>query len=474
MKDKTIKINLLYNFMYQVLAIAVPIIITPYTSRVLGAEGVGKYAYACSIAYYFAIFIKLGLNNYGNRTIAMAAKNKRELSRCFWNIYATQITIGVFCIFAYVLYLLRTARGDRVTYLFIIYVFSYAVDITWFFWGMEEFRLTVLRDALIKMISTACILGFVKESTDVWKYTLILTSSLLISQLSLWPSLLKRVFIVRPSWLEIKKHIRPNLILFIPTIAVSIYKIMDKVMLGAVSGEVEVGYYESCEKILNLPMAITNALGTVMLPHMAGLYSEVGNRLVERAGDLIRRSEQLAVLSSSLLCFGIMSVAEEFVPLFYGQGFEKCIILYKVLLPSCIFLAVANVIKTQLLIPKKQDKEFIISLCAGVLMNLITNLLLIPKLASVGAAIGTLLAEAAVCIMQVCIAGKQIPILRYLKKCMPYILIGVVMFLASDHIQIKCGKGWIALAVKVLLCGMVWVGSGVVMLGIHWIKRLIQ
>ena len=83
MKDKTIKINLLYNFMYQVLAIAVPIIITPYTSRVLGAEGVGKYAYACSIAYYFAIFIKLGLNNYGNRTIAMAAKNKRELSRCF-------------------------------------------------------------------------------------------------------------------------------------------------------------------------------------------------------------------------------------------------------------------------------------------------------------------------------------------------------------------------------------------------------
>lgn len=470
---RNVEKNLIYNFIYQILAIAVPIIITPYTSRVLGAEGIGKYAYACSIAYYFAIFIKLGLNNYGNRTIAMVRKNRKQLSECFWNIYATQIMLGFFCMLVYILYILITVHNDIVSYLFTIYILSYAVDITWFFWGMEEFRLTVIRDALIKLASTICVLGFVKKETDVWKYTLILTGSLLISQLSLWPSLLKRVCMVKPTWPEIRKHIRPNLVLFIPTIAISIYKIMDKIMLGAMSSEIEVGYYESCEKILNLPMTITNALGTVMLPHMAHLYSDSGIKsgLVTGASELIRKSEHLAILTSSLLCFGIMSVAQEFVPLFYGTGFDKCIALYKILLPSSIFLAIANVIKTQLLIPKKQDKKFIISLFAGVLVNLSTNLVLIPNLASVGAAIGTLFAEAAVCLVQICIARKQIPILRYLKECIPYVLAGAVMFFMSGCVHIKFAQGWAALIAKAILCGMIWIGSGAVLLGGYYVWR---
>lgn len=464
--------NVIYNFAYQVCTTAVTIIITPYTSRVLGAEGVGKYAYASSVAYYFAIFIKLGLNNYGNRTVAMARRSRKELSICFWSIYATQIILGFVCVLAYVLYILMTAHDGIISYLFVIYIFSYAVDITWFFWGMESFRLTVVRDALIKLTSAICVLTFVKEKTDVWKYTLIMTGTLLISQLSLWPPLLKQIYLVKPAWTEIKKHIRPNLVLFIPTIAVSIYKIMDKVMLGVMSGEVEVGYYESCEKIVNLPMTITNALGTVMLPHMAYLYSETRDGFVKDAYELIRRSEHLAILTSSVLCFGIMSVAQEFVPLFYGSGFEKCIILYKILLPSCLFLAFANVIKTQLLIPKKQDKGYIMALAAGALANLIINLLLIPKLASVGAAAGTLFAEAAVCFVQVLIARRQIPILQCLRECIPYVLLGMGMFLVSGCIQVSFVQGWAALAVKVILCGLVWGGSGMVLLGIHYIWKI--
>lgn len=450
-----VKRNFIYSSIYQIYAIIVPIITTPYLSRVLGAEGVGQYAYAYSISYYFSLFVILGLMTYGNRAIAIVRDDRKRLSVVFWNIYFAQIFFGVIISILYFVFLLYYDGSNRINIIMYGVIFSECFNITWLLYGMEEFRTTTVRDIIIKIFSIILIFFCVKKSGDVWKYALIRSAGYVVSQLSLWPIALKRIPFVKPSIVEIKSHIKPNLVLFIPTIAVSIYKTMDKIMLGAMSGELEVGLYESSEKIIQVPMALIIALGTVMMPHMSNLLSN--NELSSNKGiEIIRSSEHFMIAISSGIGFGIMALAKDFVPLFYGEGYEKCVALFYILLPSCVFLAFANVIRTQFLIPRKCDKKFIISLFVGAIVNLCINFLLISSMKSIGVAIGTLCAEMSVCIVQILFVCREIPIIDIAVECSGYIFISILMFLSSRRICINVQNDIFCLILKIFICGTIW------------------
>lgn len=464
-KLKVVEKNFIYNSIYQIFAIIVPLFTTPYLSRTLGVEGIGQYAYAYSIVYYFSIFITLGLNSYGNRTIAIIKKDSTQIATTFWNIYAMQILGGMIVFIAYILFCVLWNKSSLINYVMIGVIISSCLDITWFFYGMEEFKKTTIRDIVIKIITIICIFGLIHNESDVWKYALIRSLSFLIAQGVLWLPLVKKVSFVTPKLCLIIKHIKPNLVLFIPTIAVSIYKIMDKIMLGAIAGETEVGYYESCEKVIQVPMALITALGVVMLPYMANFYSKDKNDKSE-AMILIRNSEHLMVILSSVIGFGIMAIAKEFVPVFYGKGYDKCIILFYILLPSCIFLAFANVIRTQYLIPNKYDKEYIASLIIGAVTNLFMNILLIPKLQSIGAAIGTLIAEMVVCIVQIYEVKKELPIIKILQEGIAYIFISGLMFVIGILLPISNYSLLTRIIIKIIICGITWL----IMMSIHFIK----
>ena len=159
----SVKKNFLYNSAYQILNMIIPLITTPYISRVLGPKGVGVYSYSYSIAYYFVIFVMLGLNNYGNRTIAATKDNKQEMSKNFWNIYVTQFILGMSAILVYILYSLIYSSNPKISIILGLYVLSSAFDVNWFFYGMEKFKLTVVRNSLIKLTSLAAIFVLVKS-----------------------------------------------------------------------------------------------------------------------------------------------------------------------------------------------------------------------------------------------------------------------------------------------------------------------
>lgn len=424
-RKQSVKINLIYNTAYQLLTIIIPLITTPYLSRVLGAEKIGAYSYTYSIAYYFAMFILLGLNNYGNRSIAAIKDDKMRLSKTFYSIYSMQLICAVCTILLYVLYTLFFSN-DIMTWIMLIYVISASFDINWFFFGLEEFKLTVIRNTVVKLLTTVSIFIFVKSSDDIEIYGIIMVTGLLLSQLIMWPFVSRYVGYVRPSLKEVKQHIKPNLILFIPVIAVSLYKMMDKIMLGLLSDMVQVGYYENTEKIVQVPMVLVNSLGTVMLPKTTNLLAKNEENTARK---YLEYSIVFAMILASSLCFGIMAVASLFVPWFYGIGYEQCITLFQILMPSCIFLAFANVIRTQFLIPRKKDIVYIKSVFLGAIVNFVVNSILIPHYKSLGAAIGTLLAEAAVCCYQSWSVREEIPIRVYLRKTIPWILFGAVMYI---------------------------------------------
>lgn len=432
-KQASIKSNFIYNIFYQTLIILLPLITAPYVSRILGAENIGIYSYTQAFANYFFLLGMLGVNNYGNRTIARVRDNKQEMSKTFWEIYIFQFSLSIITAVIYIIIINLTVNKNYLIYLLqFFYIASAAFDVNWCCFGLEKFKLTTIRSTIVRLISAACIFIFVKDSNDLSIYTFILAISNLVSALAIWPFILKQVKFTKPSLKGIIKHIKPNLTLFLPVIAVSLYHIMDKIMLGYLSTEKEVGYYTNAERIIQIPNTLILALNNVIMPRMSNLYAKNDQVMTKKLMDKVML---FAMFMSSAMAFGLAGVSEKFAPWFYGEEFTRCGLFMKLLCPIIIFKGWAGVLRTQYIIPKGKDKVYITSLSLGAVINLITNSLLIPKYNGIGVVIGTLLAEFTVCIIQFSLIHKEISLKNYLKDGFAFCLIGLFMYLIISRIN---------------------------------------
>lgn len=448
-----IKKNFLFNLIYNCLLIVIPIITTPYVSRVIGVEGVGIYSYSFSIANMFVLFAMLGLKNYGNRSIAKVRDNRVKLSITFWEIYTMQAIVAGGSILIYIYYIVSTYSNENIAYFQILYVVSSIFDISWFYFGIENFKITVIRSILVKVITTISIFTFVKSKNDLWLYTMILGSGTLVSNLLLWPLLGNYIDKVKINIRNIKKHFKPNLVLFVPVIAVSIYKIMDKIMLGKIALSQEVGYYENAEKIIILSMGVVTSLGIVMLPRITNL---VYNGSIKESKKYIEKSMFYVMTIASALSFGIAAIAPIFVPVFFGKEFMKSSVILILLSVTILFLSWSDVIRSQFLIPNGRDKVYIVSVFVGAIINLFMNVILIPRFYSVGAAIGTIFAEAGVCFYQsFCVRG-ELDLLRYLRGCIPGLVSGTVMFISVRSIGVNMEHTINNLIIQIAIGGFIY------------------
>lgn len=451
----SVKKNFIYNSFYQILSFIVPLITTPYISRVLGSEGVGKYSYHYAIAYYFTLFIMLGVNHYGNREIAQNRDDKEQNSKIFWSIYALQFGLGIIVNAIYIFYCLCFSKEVKISLIMSLYTLSTAFDISWFCSGMEDFYILVYRNILVKIVVTAGVFLCVKERQDVLIYSIILSAGSLLSQIAMLPYLKNKVYFIKPQKEAVLAHLKPNLYLFLPVIAVSLYKIMDKIMLGIIVDEIQVGYYELSERIIQLPMVLVSSLGTVMLPRMCNLVIKdkaLGVRFLEI-------SIICAMFFSSSMSFGIMAISKEFVPLFYGNNFETCITLFLILLPSCPFLAFANVIRTQYILPNHLDTIYLKSVFFGALVNILANLIFIPCLKAVGAAIGTLCAEIVVCIYIILKVRRQLNVIRYIQMSLPFIFSGIILFFALYNCDFNISCNLTRIIIKIILGIIIYIAT---------------
>lgn len=450
------KKNFIYNIIYQILVLILPLVTVPYVSRILGADGVGIYSYTYSIAYYFMIIAMLGLNNYGNRTIAKVRDDKEKLSKEFCSIYALQLIMSIIMIICYLLYVvIFNNQYKLIAFIQIMYVISSMFDINWFFFGIEKFKLTITRNTIIKILSLIFIFIFVKTPDDVWKYTAILAGSTLFSNIILFSFLHKYVRFVKVGRRDIFKHFKPNLVMFLPVIAVSIYKIMDKIMLGILSTVTEVGYYENAEKITQVPIAIITALGTVMLPRVSNMLS---NNKEEEVKKIIGKTMPFILFLAFPMVFGICAVSKDFSLIFFGNEFEKCGLIIQLLSITIIFLSWGNVIRTQYLIPKEKDKEYVISAFLGAIVNFIMNCVFIPKYASIGACIGTIAAEFIVMFYQSWVVRNELPLKEYILNSLRFFIKAIIMFIIIMLLgkQIK-NNDLLRIVVQVSIGGIVYV-----------------
>ena len=422
-----LKKNFAYQSVYQIVTIILPLITSPYVARVLGAEGIGIYSYTYAIAYYFSLVALLGINNHGNRVIASVRDDYSNLKIVFSNLLVVHCIIAGIATIAYYCYCYIFIKEDRLCAAIQgIWVLSSLFDVSWLFFGLEKFKLTVIRSTVIKIVTTASVFVFVQNANDIWKYCMIMAGGTLISQLILWPFIFEYFDIHLISYKQAKKHIKPLFILFIPAIAISLYKYMDKIMLGIMTTKTQVGFYENAERAINIPISIIGAFGTVMLPKMSNLVARDDDEETKR---YIMLSMEFVMCLTIAMAFGMAAVAKNFSILFWGNEFAECGLLIKILSISVIFVAFANILRMQYLIPKKMDAVYIVSVFTGALVNLIINALLIGRLQSVGAAIGTVAAELSVCAVQAFCVRKKLPVKKYIYKVIPFIVFGIIMYL---------------------------------------------
>ena len=450
-----IKKNIFYNTAYKILLVVIPIITTPYVSRTLGASGIGTYSYAFTIANYFCIFIKLGLDDYGSRAVAESKDNIDDLEKTFSSICYFQWSLGIIVSVCYIGYTFFVSDDLKLALVFTLTVVASCFDISWFLSGMELFKAIAIRSLAVKILNTICIFFFVKKSSDTVLYCFILAFGMLLNQLCVWPVALHIIRLRKVSWNLIIAHLKPNFLLFISVISVTLYKSIDKLMLGYYDlTKMHLGFYESAEKIINIPILLVVSVGSVMMPRITNMIS---NGKSEYKNYVII-SEFYSLLVVSAVAFGIMAVSQEFVPIFFGPGFDECIPIFLILLPSCIFIAVANIIRNQYLLPNHMDTQFIISELVGMIVNLILNFLLIPKLWAVGAAIGTTVAEFVSCFVQVLAVRKAFDLKSNLKICFIPVVTGIVMFIIIYPIQIAgMGVGLTLLGIKIVIGGVFYV-----------------
>ncbi|GHU61341.1 hypothetical protein FACS189418_0840 [Clostridia bacterium] len=422
---KTIK-NYLYHILYNLLTIALPLITTPYLARILGKEGIGLYTYYFTIAQFCALIAKLGLSNYGTREISAVRENEEQLKQTFSNLYGIQIllTIIISCIyFGYSWIFLQDLR-QKVAFIFGLWLVSVIFDLDWLMFGLEDFKRTVTRSTIIKLLSTICIFLVVKTKEDVLVYALITALSYSLGYVYLWIILRKYISLSGVKLKIMKKHFFPCLVLMLPTLAMSVYRSMDKVMLGLLSNEGELGLFEYAEKLIYCLSSFIASLGVVMMPKISHLFAKNNRREILKYLDY---SMTFLLFLSSGMCFGMIAVADNLILLLYGADFRGSIILLALLSVTLIFISWGNVLRMQYIIPTGQDKVYIVSIFFGALLNLIINRLCIPVMGALGACLATVITEFSVSAFQSWKMRKQLPLKTYFSTAYGFILYGMVM-----------------------------------------------
>lgn len=440
--------NFLYNVIYQIFSLLMPLITAPYIARVLGVENIGIYSYTYSIVSYFMLAALLGINNYGSREIAKVAQSgdKEKLSKLFCEIYYMQLILGVSMLVLY--FIALPFFGGQYKTIFVlqsIFIVSAVFDINWFYFGLENFKLTVSRNIIIKALSLILIFVFVRSEADLSKYVLILSLSTLISQLYLWLYIKKYICFIKRSLGEIFSHFKQCLILFVPVVAYSIYRIMDKTMLGAISGTIPLGYYQNAESIINIPVALVAALGTVMLPNMSKKMK------TREFNKKLFGSFELIFLFVLPVIVSLINVGPDLAVVFYGGDFAESGYIIRVLAVTILFAGVANVVRTNYLIPRRKDKVYVTSTILGAVVNLILNFIFIPQFGVYGACIGTIAAELSVMLYQIIMTKDVIRYKKVLIVFMKYLLKAVPIFVVQVVVNLIVGDTLLRLFCNIVI-----------------------
>ena len=444
-----LKANIAFNTIYQVLIILAPLITTPYISRVLGPANAGNFAYTQAIANYFFLFAMLGVNNYGNRVVSSSRNNRELLSQNFWNIYCIQFCLTLIAIPIYLVYVFFFSQKELISLALIqgIQIVSVFFDVNWLLFGLEKFKVSSIRNIIVKLLTIASIFVFVKDESDINIYALIIAIGTVLGLLVILPAVAKEISFIKPKWAEVKNHFKKDLVLFLPLLAAGIYQYIDKIMLGTMESNVVVGYYAYANNIINLPIALITGVCTVIMPRITYMRATAD----ERVGKFVSSTMLYVFILSIAMAGGLFAIANRFVPIFLGDAFWDSTILLKLLCIALPIQCYSYSYRMVYLIPYEKDKLYVISIFVGAGVNIIGNIIMIKLWGAQGACYSTIIANFVAMLVQVIGTRKDFTHLSWVKKMIPYVFITIGMIVALFFINNAIENQYIALIVQVIV-----------------------
>lgn len=451
MNQPSIKKNYIYSLFYQILIMVTPFITAPYIARILGADGVGIYSYTQSYVTYFSMFAALGTASYGSREIARCRNDKEEYTKKFWEIELMSVFTTLSCMMMWVVLIIFSSKYRIYFIALVPTLFATMFDISWFYIGHEKISYTVFWNSLCKIIGVISIFLLIKSKDDLVLYIFLNSTILMVGNLSMWIFLPKMLVKVYPKNFKFKQHFRETLVYFIPTIATTVYTVLDKILIGAIThNDFQNGYYEQATKIINMAKAVVFvSVNSVMSSRISYLFYE--NKIKEIKAR-IEKSINFILLLGFAVAFGIVAVAKDFVPVFFGEGYEPVICLLYWMSPLVLIIGVSNCLGSQYYTPaglRAQSSKYIIM---GAIINLIVNLVMIPVLGTVGAVIGSIVAELTISIMYFRNCNGYLNIYQVLKCGYKKLFAGMVM-LAFVKLVSRCGLSGIILVEAEVITG---------------------
>ena len=464
MAAPSVKKNFAYSMAYQILEILVPFIMTPYLSRVLGADMVGIQSYTNSVQAYFILFAALGTQSYGAREISRNRDNIEAYSKLFWEIELMSIATSTAALIVWI-FLIALSPTYRIFYLVMIpSILGSMLNITWFFNGLEKFKLTVIRNMFFRLAGILLMFAFVREKSDVVIHVAILSLINLLSSASLWIYIPKLTVKTSFGGLKITRHFKQTLTYFIPTIATSIYTVLDKTLIGLITRDsTQNGFYEQAENVIRVANKITYAgINAVVGVRISYLFVE--NKIDEIHKRIENSMNYIFFMGVGCAC-GLSAIAKRFVPLFFGSGYEGVEYLLYVLCPVSVIVGVSNCMGSHYYTPSGRRMQSSKYLIAGSCVNLAMNLCLIPYLQAIGAAIATIVAELTITVLYVRNSNNYMSLRLLVQIGWKKVISGMIMFLCVYNL----GK---LLIVSELVSVLVQIiaGVGVYTLGLYLLK----
>ena len=411
---------------FQLLTVLTPLITAPYVARTLQPEGVGTFSFVNSITSYFILIANLGTVTYAQREISYVQDDVEKRSSTFWNVFFLRLITSTVTLVAY-LVVSFTSEFKLLFYILSMNIFSVIFDVSWFYQGIEEFEPIMRKNIFFRILTVCAIFIFVHHEEDLPIYVLILGLGNLSANLSQWIQL--RTRICKPDWKAIRpfSDIRTVLSLFIPTIAIQVYTILDKTMIGLFSGVgAENGYYEEAMKFARITQTLVTSLSTVMIPRIGSCFAQ---QKLEEAKEYLYKSYQYVWAVAIPMCFGLMGISDNLVPWFLGSNYEKVSILLKILSLLLISIGINTITGNEYLIPTNRQKWYTRTVLLGAAVNVCFNAVLIPKLYSLGAAIASVLAETCIAVYQIYLVRDELIAKEIIKRAGHYAVAGVAMLL---------------------------------------------
>lgn len=431
---KNLKKNYIFNVTYQILVLIIPLVTIPYLARMLQPEAVGVFSYSESIVSYFSLLAAFGTSVYAQREIGKAQDSPEARSKVFWEIQIVRTITSLISIAAYIGYVFIVDTNFVVCLVLTLEIFNVLVDITWFYQGLEDFRMSVICGLIGKILNLAFIFLFVKSPDDLWVYAFSKCGTTMAANLIMWLPL--RKYLCKVKGIKPFRHLKIIVSFFIPAIASQVYTILDKSMLGwMTSTRVENGYYEYAEKMVRISIVVISSLAAVLIPRVSKAYAEGDNETVQR---IVYRAIRFVWLIGLPIMAGFIALADVFIPVYLGEGFEKSAELMKIFAPIIVIVGMANIVGVSFLIPINKQNVYLVSVVAAAAVNLCLNFILIPGFYSVGAAISSVIAEfISICIQFIYIFRKKL--LNAKNVFLPaikYTIAGIIMFAAIDLLKL--------------------------------------